>query len=102
MAKSPIRKFMRRRKNNYSNYTLYGIIAGVAALLAVAMLVYPRYDRIQNLLRGRNNPMRERDLETGRYKKSRSSLPRGRAKTNSAVRSENEILEAGRTRLDNL
>jgi hypothetical protein len=83
------------------NYTLYGIIAGVAALLAVAMFVYPRYDRVQNFIRGRSNSVQSRDITTGRYKKA-SGLPRGRNKSQNDLRTENEILEAGRTRMDNL
>ncbi len=102
MPNSRMRKFLRRRRQPpMSNYTLYGIIAGIAALLAVAMLVYPRYDRVQNFIRERSNNMRARDLTTGRYTKAAGS-PRSRRKTETDLRVENEILESGRTRMDNL
>jgi hypothetical protein len=66
------------------------------------MFVYPRYDRVQDFIRTRADSMRQKSLTGGRYQKSDTSVMRGRGKTNSDLRTENEILESERTRTDNL
>jgi len=81
---------MRHRRNNH--YTLYGIIAGIAALMAVAMFVYPRYDRVQNYIRSRSS-----GIPSGG-----ASRPRSRGQLKHELRTENDIMDSSRTRMDNL
>lgn len=101
MPKSNWRRYIRRMQKRGPNYTLYGIIAGAIALLAIATLVYPRYDRVQNLFKARNGSYRARDA-SGRYRKTGSTTPRSRTRSDKDIRVENEIMDAGRMRTDTL